>query len=78
MEKFTVNQNQMQFNDILHEDGSKTYDTVYGPIHIERTFVVDQIEDFLLGKVNKLRFVYLVTNNDISSKEYEQIMAIID
>jgi hypothetical protein len=66
------------FQDILHADGSKTYDTVYGMITIDRKFVVDEIENFLLGKTKKMRFTHLLSFDEITQNEYDKIIRIID
>jgi hypothetical protein len=66
------------FQDIVHADGSKTYDTVYGMITINRPFVVDLIESFLLGQIQKMRFNYLLQDGSITQQEYENIIRIID
>jgi hypothetical protein len=68
------------FQDIIHADGSKTYDTVYGMIKVDRPYVVQLVEDFLLGKI-KDKMVYYdiyLKNKLISYDELEKIMRIID
>jgi hypothetical protein len=68
------------FQDILHADGSKTYDTVYGMIKVDRPYVVQLVEDFLLGKI-KDKMVYYdiyLKNKLITFEEVEKIMRIID
>jgi hypothetical protein len=66
------------FQDVLHADGSKTYDTVYGMITIKRKFVVDEIEKFILGETRKLRFSHLLSSDEITQDEYDKIIRIID
>lgn len=78
LKNFTISTEKDKFNDILHGDGSMTYDTVYGPIHIKRPFVVNEINSFLLGHTKKARFVLLLEDSIIDQKEFEQIMTIID
>jgi hypothetical protein len=68
------------FQDIIHADGSKTYDTVYGMIKVDRPYVVQLVEDFLLGKI-KDKMVYYdiyLKNKLITFDELEKIMRIID
>jgi hypothetical protein len=79
MKNFTVIQCPM-FQDIIHADGSKTYDTVYGMIKVDRPYVVQLVEDFLLGKI-KDKMVYYdiyLKNKLITFDELEKIMRIID
>jgi hypothetical protein len=79
LKNFTVIQVPM-FQDILHSDGSKTYDTVYGKIKVDRPYVVQLVEDFLLGKI-KDKMVYYdiyLKNKLITFDEVEKIMRIID
>jgi hypothetical protein len=69
-----------RFKDIIHADGSKTYDTVYGMIKVDRPYVVQLVEDFLLGKI-KDKMVYYdiyLKNKLITFDELEKIMRIID
>jgi hypothetical protein len=70
--------NTPMFQDTLHADGSKTYDTVYGMITIDRPYVVGEIENFLVGKINKQRFNYLVEQGKITQDEYNKIIRVID
>jgi hypothetical protein len=74
----TITMPYSDFNDVVHADGSKTYDTVYGMITIDRKFVVDEIEDFCLGKTKKLRFSHLLEFNEITQDEFNKIQHIID
>jgi hypothetical protein len=79
MKNFTVTQSPI-FQDIIHADGSKTYDTVYGMIKVDRPYVVQLVEDFLLGKI-KDKMVYYdiyLKNKLITFDELEKIMRIID
>ena len=79
MKNFIVIQSPM-FQDIIHADGSKTYDTVYGMIKVDRPYVVQLVEDFLLGKI-KDKMVYYdiyLKNKLITFDEVEKIMRIID
>lgn len=78
LKNFTISTEKDNFNDILHEDGSMTYDTVYGQIHIKRPFVVNEINCFLLGHTKRSRFALLLEQLIIDQKEFEQIMTIID
>jgi|APGre2960657404_1045060.scaffolds.fasta_scaffold158810_1 hypothetical protein len=66
------------FQDILYADGSKTYDTVYGQITIDRPSLVNEIENFLIGKMSKIKFQQLVTDGKISEEEYNKVMRILD
>ena len=67
------------FQDTLHADGSKTYDTVYGMIHIDRPYVVHMIEMFLSGQLtDKMGFYTLLKDGLINPEECSKIMRVID
>jgi hypothetical protein len=47
-------------------------------ITIDRPYVVGEIENFLVGKINKQRFNYLVEQGKITQDEYNKIIRVID
>lgn len=65
------------FQDITHEDGSKTYDTVYGMITIRKDLVI-YVEGFLEGVYKKSVFSLILEQGDMSQNEYNKIIRIID
>ena len=65
------------FQDILHADGSKTYDTVYGMITIKKDSVM-AVEAFLVGGIKKAVFTLLLEKGKITQDEFNKIIRIID
>jgi hypothetical protein len=70
------------FKDVLHADGSKTYDTCYGKITIQRPEVVSLVEQILsqshLGYDYHLTLEGAFKTNRITFEEYQQIFRILD
>jgi hypothetical protein len=71
------------FNDIVHPDGSKSYDVVgFGHIKIERPSVVQIIEDILKCGYTGYGYVPAVdehlSKGNISQEEYGKILHILD
>ena len=69
--------NTPMFQDTLHADGSKTYDTVYGMITIRKDLVM-YVEAFLLGTIKKAVFTLLLEKGKITQDEYNKIIRVID
>ena len=70
------------FNDVVHTDGSKTYDTYRGKITIERKVVVDFIEDILSSNFVGWGYMPLLDQakgeGRITREEYLKICNILD
>jgi len=70
------------FKDVTHADGSKTYDTCYGKIKIQRTEVVSFVEQILSqGHLGYSYYPILedaLKDNRITFEEYQQIFRILD
>lgn len=73
-----MKKNETPYQDFLHKDGGKTYDTVYGFIYISQAWLVDEIEGYCLGQWKRERFLHLLERGQITQVEYTNIMRIID
>jgi hypothetical protein len=69
-------------NDIIHPDGSKTYDTCRGPITIQRKVVVDFVEGILSSNFVGWGYMPLLDQAKgegiITREEYLDICNILD
>lgn len=73
----------LETQDILHDDGSKTYSLMYGgSVHIERPYVVKLIEDILEQDYRGYSYMPVLEsyfkNGSITEYEYKQIIKILD
>jgi len=79
MKNFKIN-TAPAFQDVKHADGSKTYDTCYGPITINRPDVVKFVDMICEGKIHfpKVMLDMIYQKGWISKEELSKIIRIID